>query len=183
MRENGIKRGVGGGRVGKEGGWAERGKKQGWYRGKKVGSCGNCRGGGGGGRGVEREGTLLAAKHSGGEEGKAGVDRARRVNLSIRGSMGMREGGGGRMVQGPKGSKRRKIRPRSGRSMARKRVEAAIDHYNARIEYRASCIGGARIVTSRDRTGDIGAKHTRKGRKREEREIYAALFRNFGVSR
>lgn len=107
MRENGIKRGVGGGRVG---GWAERGKKQGWYRGKKVGSCGNCRGRGAGGRELCSLRTVV--------EGKAGVDRARRVNLSIRGSMGMREGGGGRMVQGPKGSKRRKIRPRSGRSMA-----------------------------------------------------------------
>lgn len=70
--ENGIKRGVRGGRVGEEGGWAERGKKQGWYRGKKVGSCGNCRGGSGRGRGCRREGTLLAANDGGGEGGGVG---------------------------------------------------------------------------------------------------------------
>lgn len=96
-RESGIKRGIGGGSIGKEGGWAERGKKQGWYRGKKVGSCGNCRGGGGGGgggsgRGRKRGegGTMLAADGGKGVDGGGGVDRARRVNLSIRGSMGMR---------------------------------------------------------------------------------------------
>lgn len=96
-RESGIKRGIGGGSVGKEGGWAERGKKQGWYRGKKVGSCGNCRGGGGGGGGAGRGrkgGTMLAA--DGGRGADGGVDRARRVNLSIRGSMGMRGVGGRR---------------------------------------------------------------------------------------
>jgi len=96
----------------------------------------------------------------------------------------------GRMVQGPKGSKRRKIRPRSGRSMARKRVEAAIDHYNARVEYRASCTGGARGVTSRDRTGDRGETHTRieRDRKRErarekEREREKARARGRGKKR
>lgn len=73
------------------------------------------------------------------------------------------------MVQGPKGSKRRKIRPRSGRSMARKRVEAAIDHYNGRVEYRASCTGGVRAVTTRDRTGDRGETHASREREREKK--------------
>lgn len=70
-RESGIKRGIGGGSIGKEGGWAERGKKQGWYRGKKVGSCGNCRGGGsgsgGGGRGWKGGGRLCSLRMA--EEG------------------------------------------------------------------------------------------------------------------
>lgn len=67
--ENGIKRGVGGGRVGEEGGWAERGKKQGWYRGKKVGSCGNCRGGSGRGRGAGGRELCSLANDGGGEGG------------------------------------------------------------------------------------------------------------------
>lgn len=171
MRENGIKRGVGGGRVG---GWAERGKKQGWYRGKKVGSCGNCRGRGAGGRELCSLRTVV--------EGKAGVDRARRVNLSIRGSMGMREGGGGRMVQGPKGSKRRKIRPRSGRSMASEEgrsCDRPLQRANrvSRVVHRWC----ARCNVERDRTGDIGAKYTRKGREKERKRKRERDTRLFSV--
>jgi len=60
--------------------------------------------------------------------------------------------------------------------MARKRVEAVIDHYNARVEYRASCTGGVRGVTSRDRTGDRGETHTRieRDRKRERKREKAS---------
>lgn len=88
--------------------------------------------------------------------------------------------------------------------MAWKRVEAAIDHYNARVEYRASCTGDARGVTARAAPGDRGETHAVREREREsekerekegkrKRDIYrgpgrkretdVALFRNFGVSR